>query len=746
MQSLYPNLTSSLSTLTSSYPSTRQLPVPIPVSELTSQLVEIWQRCSVDLNKAEGSSNSSNDVVRGVLELVGRELVIVPITNGELPEPSDDASEEEKNAFQRSLQDRLDVILTLYEVVYESLPGVLSLEPGALFIPLLEELVELVSVETWRELWLYIETRSKRFTKDMPASRGKALPLLRTINAFLRFLPRTPADLVFRGRIHQFASSVISVADKSAINMRGDYGEVKTVWEEEEPAKLEPEGEGEADGDVKMEEDGEKNVSTAEKFASSSKADPDFYSTLWSLQQYFAHPPSLDGPASGDPAQTPFDIFIEKTDFVLPKLFQQTQQEKDMLGKDAGGVIGGQKRKRSLEDEGDGRGGFFYPRYLTGKRLLEHELADPSFRRQILVQYFILFQFLLNLTPATAGKQAFTGGMPRSFVLVSDDEKWVIAKIQAIREELKKMTDGQRFEETVLSIITRERHYAQWKNDGCPEGAFEIPPLDRGSAEEAAQLWKRRLAPPHPYTFKVGSRPLSMLWKNGFKSIDQLKGRQKTTTVEGLDEEVQRIEMDEDDDRAMGKEPPAEELAANKERKASLTWRALRLASQTDLRHFAALAPKRDLHVLVTAVKVSREPKASAIGGEEEKEEEEDVQGLKKNGEEIVAAEKGEGEMIEELKAEQTPVEQEAEITAENTEPAVTGEENKQELGAEEQTEGAVIKEEKNGEPEVKQRNGDISMESAKEEVASVPSPPNGSNEEEAVSDPTRETETISST
>lgn len=76
----------------------------------------------------------------------------------------------------------------------------------------------------------------------MPASKGKALPLLRTINAFLRFLSRTPEDLVFRGRVHQFASSVISIADKSAINMRGDYGELKTTWDED----------AKGDGDVDM--------------------------------------------------------------------------------------------------------------------------------------------------------------------------------------------------------------------------------------------------------------------------------------------------------------------------------------------------------------------------------------------------------------------------------------------------------------------------------------------------------------
>ena len=91
------------------------------------------------------------------------------------------------------------------------------------------------------------------------------------------------------------------------------------------------------------------------------------------------------------------------------------------------------------------------------------QLADPSFRRQILVQYFILFQFLLNLTPATAAKQAFTGGMPKSFIIDQESEAWVKTKVASIKEELRKMLpDGKRFEETVLSIITREHHYASF--------------------------------------------------------------------------------------------------------------------------------------------------------------------------------------------------------------------------------------------------------------------------------------------
>jgi THO complex subunit 1 len=247
----------------------------------------------------------------------------------------------------------------------------------------------------------------------MPASKGKALPLLRTINAFLRFLPRTPADLIFRGRVHQFASSVISVADKSAINMRGDYNDVKTTWEEgapegpvgtseDEVVKAAEEVEeagaagdenGDGSGDVQMGEEVKEEskdvqasasgeTSTGEPLSTESPcrvkpgslsvaetpkpAEPDFYSTLWSLQQYFASPPTLDGPPTGDPPHTPFHDFKTKSDFVLPRLFEQTRRENEDT------EMVGSKRKRDVDD-----GGFFHPRYLTGKRLLEHEVG-PS--------------------------------------------------------------------------------------------------------------------------------------------------------------------------------------------------------------------------------------------------------------------------------------------------------------------------------------------------------------------------------
>lgn len=177
----------------------------------------------------------------------------------------------------------------------------------------------------------------------------------------------------------------------------------------------------------------------------------DFYSTLWSLQKYFAHPPSLDGPAIGEPAQTPFDQFRAKSDFVLSRLYEQTKREKVLLGKNPDRAT--RKRTRESED-------LSYPRYLTAKNLLDYELADQQFRRQVLVQYFILFQFLLNLTPASANKQQFTGGMPKTFIIDGDKQTWITQTIQAVRDELRNMSpDGPRFEETLVQLMQRERRY-----------------------------------------------------------------------------------------------------------------------------------------------------------------------------------------------------------------------------------------------------------------------------------------------
>jgi THO complex subunit 1 len=61
--------------------------------------------------------------------------------------------------------------------------------------------------------------------------------------------------------------------------------------------------------------------------------------------------------------------FKTKTDAVLPKLFAETDKERDALVKEK---EDGHERKRKRGD--DATGGFFHPRYLTERRLFEYEV------------------------------------------------------------------------------------------------------------------------------------------------------------------------------------------------------------------------------------------------------------------------------------------------------------------------------------------------------------------------------------
>ncbi len=314
-----------------------------------------------------------------------------------------------------------------------------ALETGALFIPLLEEFPELLLASTWHALFGYVESRAPRFIKDMPVAKGKQLSMLRLINSFLRMLSTTPGDLELRGRVQLFASRAISVADKSAINLRGEYARVVTNWEGKGEETKEPASPVKAaDGDIEM----------ADKSKSDSPAQPDFYASLWSLQQYFAHPPSLDGPAVD--GRTPFDDFRTKSDFVLGRMFEATRKERVLVGRNPERAAAARKRKR---DEAAA-----YPRYLTSRGLLDYEIADPAVRRQILIQYFILFQFLLSLTKDSA-KQTVTGGMPKTFVLESSNADWVANTARVIRQELKHMPDGTDVDRVVAELMNRERRY-----------------------------------------------------------------------------------------------------------------------------------------------------------------------------------------------------------------------------------------------------------------------------------------------
>jgi hypothetical protein len=104
--------------------------------------------------------------------------------------------------------------------------------------------------------------------------------------------------------------------------------------------------------------------------------------------------------------------------------------------------------------------------------------------------------------------------------------------------------------------------------------------MDNVSAKERSELWKRRLAPPRRFRFPVGTMALSDMWRGGYSNIDQLRNWKRyvpplsncdyadegsKSDVASLYKEIEAIDADEEDDRAMGVDIPAEKMSANEE-------------------------------------------------------------------------------------------------------------------------------------------------------------------------------------
>ena len=91
------------------------------------------------------------------------------------------------------------------------------------------------------------------------------------------------------------------------------------------------------------------------------------------------------------------------------------------------------------------------------------QLADPSFRRQILVQILILFQYLLGFSPS---ERLRTEKLPvtnmsayPAYVLPGEVETWVRELRSRTLDELDAMEGGRRFRKAVQLVLQRDQNW-----------------------------------------------------------------------------------------------------------------------------------------------------------------------------------------------------------------------------------------------------------------------------------------------
>ncbi|KAF7836194.1 THO complex subunit 1 [Senna tora] len=338
---------------------------------------------------------------------------------------------------------------------------------GGMIFQLLEDLTEMSTMKNCKDIFGYIESKQDILGKQELFARGK-LVMLRTCNQLLRRLSKAN-DVVFCGRILTFLAHFFPLSERSALNIKGVFNTSnETKYEKEPPAGI--------------------------------SIDFNFYKTFWSLQEYFSNPNSL----SLAPAK--WQKFTSSLSVVLNTF------EAQPLSDEEGDA-------NNLEEEAAN----FSIKYLTSSKLMGLELKDPSFRRHILVQCLILFDYLK--APGKGDKD-----------LPSESMK---EEIKSCEERVKKLLEltppkGRAFLHKIEHVLEREKNWVWWKRDGCPP--YEKQPMEKKVIQDGA---KKRLVCSQNFVltlissrprWRLGNKELSQLWKWADQNPDALTNPQRVQT------------------------------------------------------------------------------------------------------------------------------------------------------------------------------------------------------------------------
>ncbi|KAJ0233916.1 THO complex subunit 1 [Hirschfeldia incana] len=372
---------------------------------------------------------------------------------------------------------------------------------GGMIFQLLEDLTEMSTMKNCKDVFGYIESQQDILGKQELFARGK-LVMLRTCNQLLRRLSKAN-DVVFCGRILMFLAHFFPLSERSAVNIKGVFN---------------------TSNETKYEKDPPKGISV----------DFNFYKTFWSLQEYFCNPASLTT------ASTKWQKFSSSLAVVLNTFDAQPLSEEE-------------GEANSLEEEA----ATFNIKYLTSSKLMGLELKDSSFRRHILLQCLILFDYL-----RAPGKND------------KDLPSETMEELKSCEDRVKKLLEitppkGKEFLRAVEHILEREKNWVWWKRDGCQP--FEKQPIENKSTNAGQKRRKQR--------WRLGNKELSQLWRWADNNRNALTDSQRVKAPDIAD---YWKPLAEDMDPSAGIED-----AYHHKNDRVYCWKGLRFAARQDLEGFS---------------------------------------------------------------------------------------------------------------------------------------------------------------
>ncbi|KAI0902123.1 THO complex subunit 1 transcription elongation factor-domain-containing protein [Annulohypoxylon nitens] len=458
-------------------------------------------------------------------------------------------------------------------------------DPALLFW-LVEELLDSQTTEKCRKIFDYLESRREQIIVHNLIA--KKLVILRFCNDLLRRLSRAE-DTAFCGRVFIFMFQCFPLGDRSSVNLRGEYHVENVTTFDDTPTQPTDSSDSmmidtTETGSAKDAKGDSKSTAKAVSFDSKNKPtsekplDTDaLYPVFWSLQHYFSQPTAMFDPAELGKFKSGLEATMSAFETV-EKLQRSTK------GSDDSKLIT-QKRKQQEGDE-DLRSSTNNPKYLTSRELFELEISDLYFRRHIVIQAFIILDFLLSLTPEARAKLANIKSQNRSVVygdqiLSEDDTNWAISMKARITSYIQAEHDGFFFFRVLESVISRDKGWVRWKIESCPP--IKKDPVTPNDFNEAKASARRMATNKRLRAVPMGSISLDFLKEEDTETaMEKLKDpeRWKLPDLATFKDKIASDDLD--FDFARSDKEKSEILDA----KASKTWRALRIARRSKLAVF----------------------------------------------------------------------------------------------------------------------------------------------------------------
>ncbi|XP_076001271.1 THO complex subunit 1 [Genypterus blacodes] len=359
---------------------------------------------------------------------------------------------------------------------------------------LLGDVLDCLPLDECDKIFSFVEENVSTWKSSSFYTAGKNY-LLRMCNDLLRRLSKSQ-NTVFCGRIQLFLARLFPLSEKSGLNLQSQFNlENVTVFNKNEQESTLGQKHTEEKEDGMEVEEGEMGEEDAPA-PCSIPIDYNLYRKFWTLQDYFRNPVQCYDKFS-------WMTFLKYSDETLA-VFKSFKLD-DM-----------QASKRKLEElRTSGGDHVYFAKFLTSEKLMDLQLSDSNFRRHILLQYLILFQYL-------KGQVKFKSS---SCMLNDDQTVWIEETTKLVYQLLKEIPpDGDKFGTMVEHILNTEENWNAWKNEGCPSFVKE-----RAVDEKPKRSTRKRQAPedflgkgPDRKIF-MGNDELTRLWNLNHDNMEACK-------------------------------------------------------------------------------------------------------------------------------------------------------------------------------------------------------------------------------